>query len=156
MWWRQSQKEFKVNAGAANKRKFKRLVTQGVEPGIIAYSGDEPIGWCAVRPREDYMRFETSRILAPVDDRPVWSITCLFVDRKHRHQGVATALLKAAVAHVRRNRGRIIEGYPTETSTRQPDAWVWTGIASAYVDSGFREVARRSKTRPIMRYFLAK
>ena len=156
MWWRQTQREHNQNSGAVNKRKFKRLVASGAEPGIIAYSGDEPVGWCAVRPREEFGRFEKSRVLAPVDDQPVWSVTCLFIAKGHRQQGVSTALLKAAVKHVKKNRGKIVEGYPVDAHGKQPDAWVWTGIASAYLAAGFKEVERRSKTRPIMRYNLSK
>lgn len=156
MWWRQSQKEFSQNSGAGNKRKFKQIVTHGTAPGIIAYSGDEPVGWCAVQSREAYVRLEKSRVLAPVDEQPVWSVTCLFVAKDFRQQGVSTALLKAAVKHVRKNRGKIVEGYPVDASKKQPDPWVWTGIASAYLTAGFEEVERRSKTRPIMRFYLAK
>ena len=156
MWWRQSQREHDQNSGVANKRKFKRLVIGGIVPGILAYSGDQPIGWCAVRPREDYVRFEKSRVLAPVDDQPVWSVTCLYIAKAHRRQGVSIALLKAAIRHVKRNRGKIVEGYPVDAEDKQPDAWVWTGIASAFASAGFKEVERRSKTRSIMRFIIAK
>ena len=156
MYWRQSQKEYSQNSGAGNKRKFKQLVTRGVAPGIIAYSGDKPVGWCAVRPREDYVRLENSRVLAPVDDKPVWSVTCLFIAKEFRRQGVSTELLKAAVKHVKKSGGKIIEGYPVDATKKQPDAWVWTGIASAYLAAGFKEVERRSETRPIMRVLIKK
>jgi hypothetical protein len=49
----------------------------------------------------------------------------------------------------------ILEGYPVEPKKdKMPDAFAWTGIASAYRAAGFEEVARRSETRPIMRYYL--
>lgn len=156
MYWRQSQKEYSQNSGEGNKRKFSKLVSSGSVPGIIAYAGDEPIGWCAVGPRQEYVRFEKSRVLAPIDDKPVWSVTCLFIAKGHRRQGVSAELLKAVIKHVKTNRGKIVEGYPTDTNGKQPDAFVWTGIASAYLAAGFEEVERRSKTRPIMRYYLAK
>jgi GNAT superfamily N-acetyltransferase len=83
-------------------------------------------------------------------------VTCLFVAKESRGDGVSTALLKAAAKHVKKSGGRIVEGYPVEPSGRQPAAWLFTGIASAYVKAGFTEVARRSPTRPIMRFHLAK
>jgi GNAT superfamily N-acetyltransferase len=112
MWWRQAQKQFNQDSRAGNKRKFKQLVARGTVPGIIPYSGSDPVGWCAVQPREEFVRLEESRILAPVDERPIWSVTCLFVAKESRGDGVSTALLKAAAKHVKKSGGRIVEGYP--------------------------------------------
>ncbi len=91
--------------------------------------------------------------MAPVDDRPCWSVSCLFVDRRHRGGGIATALLEAAVAPARRHGATLVEGYPVEPrgSARIPPAFAWTGVPVAFERAGFREVARRSPTRPIMR-----
>jgi hypothetical protein len=70
---------------------------------------------------------------------------------------MSVAMLKAALDHARRRGGRLIEGYPVESRDgRMPDVFVWTGLASAYLKVGFREVARRSPTRPIMRVDLAR
>ena len=68
----------------------------GGAPGLIAYDGDEPIGWCAVAPRSDLLRLTTSRVLKPIDDEPVWSITCFLIKKSHRRRGVSVALLRAA------------------------------------------------------------
>lgn len=154
MYWKLSASEFKSNVGNANKQRARKLIGKGVIPGIIAYDGEKPIGWCAVEPRENYPRLAGSRILSPVDDKPVWSVVCLFVEKSYRRRGVSTLLLKAAVKHVRDNGGRIIEGYPVDASGLQPDAWVWTGLKAAFDRAGFNEVARRSPTRPIMRKHL--
>jgi GNAT superfamily N-acetyltransferase len=151
MWWRLKRSEWEKNKGAGNKKLLKKLVSGGTVPGILAYDGDTPIGWCAVEPREHYPTLARSRVLKPVDEKPVWSVVCLFVDKAYRKQGVSVQLLKAAAAHVRKLGGKIIEGYPVEPKSNQPDAWVWTGIASAYREAGFSEAARHSATRPIMR-----
>jgi GNAT superfamily N-acetyltransferase len=151
MYWKLTASEFRRMVGAANKRAFHRVVSKGVVPGIIAYDGEKPVGWCAVEPREDYPRLANSRILAPVDKQPVWAIACLFVTRSYRRRGVSTGLIKAAVQHVRECGGRIVEGYPVETRSKQPDAWIWTGTLAAFKRAGFTEVTRRSKTRPIVR-----
>lgn len=153
MWWRQTAKEYEASKGEKNRRKMKKIVTSGEIPGVIAYHGGEPVGWCAVAPREAYPRLARSRILKPVDERPVWSIVCLFVARDHRSMGVSSALIKAAVEFVRERGGCIVEGYPVEPKkSRMPDAFAFHGLAISYSRAGFREVARRSDTRPIMRY----
>jgi GNAT superfamily N-acetyltransferase len=135
---------------------MKKIVASGEVPGLLAYSGAEPVGWCCVGPREKFPRLENSRILKPVDDQPVWSITCLFVAKPYRRCGVSTGLLQAAAKHAARRGARIVEGYPYDPAERWPDPFVWTGLASAFRQAGFQEVARRSKQRPIMRLLLRK
>jgi GNAT superfamily N-acetyltransferase len=132
-------------------------VEAGETPGLLAYCDGEPVGWCALAPREAYPRLERSRILKPVDAEPVWSVTCFFVARPFRRRGVTVALLKAAVAYAKAHGARIVEGYPVEPKgTRMPDPFVYTGLASAFRKTGFVEVLRRSQTRPIMRYTVAR
>jgi len=153
MFWRVPRKQFDAQKGDGNKRALKRIVSSGKKPGVIAYAGKEPIAWCAVAPRENYIRLETSKILKPVDDKPVWSISCLFVKRPYRRQGISAQLLKAAVAYAVKQGATIVEGYPVEPSMeKMPDPFLWHGIPSAFKAAGFKEVLRRSETRPIMRY----
>jgi GNAT superfamily N-acetyltransferase len=152
MYWRQRQGEYERHKGEGNRRRLRALVKRGAVPGILAYLGGTPVGWCAVAPRADYPRLARSRVLAPVDDAPVWSVVCFFVDRGHRRAGMTTALLRAAAAHVRRLGGRILEGYPIEPRRGDvPAPFAFTGLAAAFRKAGFREAARRSDTRPIMR-----
>jgi len=152
MWPRLPNAEFARGRGAGNRRKLRRLVMTGARPGLIAYRGNEPVGWCAIAPREQYVRLAGSRVMAPVDDQPVWSVVCFFVTRAARGAGVTGALLRAAVAHARRHGARIVEGYPIEPGgKRLADTFAWFGLASAFRRAGFREVARRSPTRPVMR-----
>jgi GNAT superfamily N-acetyltransferase len=153
MWWRQSASEYEASKGEKNRRKMKKIVASGNPPGIIAYKDGEPVGWCAVAPRSDYPRLSRSRILKPVDDRPVWSIVCLFVAKGCRGMGVSSALVKAAVEFVRERGGRTVEAYPVEPKKkRMPDAFAFHGLAVSFARAGFVEVARRSETRPVMRY----
>jgi len=126
-------------------------------PGVLAYAGGAAIGWCAIAPREAYPRLDRSRIFKRLDDEPVWSVSCFFVARPYRRQGVTTALLRAALDFARRRGARIVEGYPVETrkGSDMPAPWAWTGFASSFRAAGFEEAARRSQTRPMMRYVLA-
>jgi predicted GNAT family acetyltransferase len=153
MWWRIKRSEFEKQKGEGNKKAFKALVDSGTRPGLLAYREREPVGWCAVEPRSNYPALQRSRILKPVDEEPVWSVTCFFIKRGHRGEGVSRALIRGAIDYVGKKGGSIIEGYPVEPrKDRMPDAFAWTGIASAFRQEGFREVARRSETRPILRF----
>ena len=63
-------------------------------------------------------------------------------------------LLQAAARHARANGATLLEGYPTDPHKSQPDPFVFTGLAAAFRQAGFAEVARRSPTRPMMRQAL--
>lgn len=152
MFWRLPRKKFEANKGIGNKRALKKIIKDGIQPGIIAYVEKEPIGWCAVAPREQFIALERSRILKPVDGQEVWSISCLFVKKGYRRKGVSARLLRAAVEFVAEQGGKVVEGYPVEPSMeKMPDPFLWNGIPSAYKTAGFKVVLRRSKSRPIMR-----
>lgn len=153
MLWRLPRKQFDQQKGEGNKQAMKALVDGGEIPGILAYDGTRAIGWCAVAPRERYGYLARSRILKPIDDRPCWSVACLFIDKAYRRKLVSSELLKAAVAFAESQGARVVEGYPVEPKAGRAmaPAFAWTGLASAFLRAGFREVARRSPTRPIMR-----
>lgn len=153
MTWRLRRPQYERQKGLPNKAAFKAIVAAGPAPGVLAYSGAEPVGWCAVAPREIHQRLENSRILARVDQQPVWSVTCFFVAKPFRRAGVSVQLLEAAVAHAVKLGAKIVEGYPVEPKKDpMPDVFAWTGISSAFRKAGFKEVARRSATRPVMRF----
>jgi GNAT superfamily N-acetyltransferase len=152
MWWRIPAAEFRRGKGAGNRRALKRLVDSDNPPGLIAYSGDEPVGWIALAPREEYPRLQKARSLKPLDDTPVWSVTCFFVTKEWRRSGVSSRLLRGAIEHARRRGARMLEGYPVVSRAgTMPDAFAWTGFPAAYERAGFREAARPSASRRIMR-----
>src|SRR3546814_725466 len=120
--------------------------------GLLAYAGDTPVGWISIAPREAFPRLEASRVMQPIDDRPVWSVSCFLIARKHRRQGIGVALLEAACGLAREHGAALVEGYPVAPGTDgYPDTYAWTGYDSVFRRAGFVEVARRSPTRPIMR-----
>ncbi|MBM3882272.1 MAG: GNAT family N-acetyltransferase [Verrucomicrobia bacterium] len=151
MWWRRPAAIWQKHRGAGNRRALRTVTQRGPPPGLLAYAEGAAVGWCAVAPRAAYVRLATSRTLQPVDAEPVWSVPCFFVRKDYRGRGLVKALLDAAVAFAGRQGAPIVEGYPVEPAGRQADAFVYTGLASAFRKAGFVEVARRSPTRPIMR-----
>ena len=156
MWWRLTRREWGQAAGAGNKRAFKRLVTGGRVPGILAYAGGAPVGWCAIEPRASYPVLQRSPVLKPVDEKPVWSITCLLVARPWRKRGLSVELIRAAVRHAALHGATLVEGYPVDPRKKDmADIDAFTGIPSTFRKAGFKEVLRRSATRPIMRYRVA-
>jgi GNAT superfamily N-acetyltransferase len=134
---------------------MKNLINNEIIPGILAYQNNKPIGWCSIAPRDDFTVLENSRILRKIDNKPVWSIVCFYINKNYRRKGLTVELLKAAKKYVKIKKGKIIEGYPVEPkSGKTADAFVWTGLASAFLKAGFKGVERHSETRPIMRFFI--
>jgi GNAT superfamily N-acetyltransferase len=154
MYWKLRGKAFDEARGYETRQMHKSIVDSGVVTGLLAYWHGDVVGWIAVEPRQAYPKLAHSRTLQPVDDQPVWSVTCFFVAKKYRRNGIAAALLRAAVEHVRKQGGKIVEGYPVDAQKDMPAPFVYTGTASAFREAGFQEVARRSATRPIFRCFI--
>jgi len=130
---------------------LKALVDAGRSPGLVAYRDKQPVGWVSLAPREEFARLERSPVMKPVDDKPVWSIICFVVPPEHRGQGVARALLQGAIAYAREQGATIIEAYPVEKAEASKDDAMWFGAKSMYDHAGFKEVARRKPTRPVVR-----
>jgi GNAT superfamily N-acetyltransferase len=154
MYWRQTRAEYEKKKGGGNRRALKKLVTSRRPPGLLAYADGRPVGWCAIAPREAYSTLERSRVLARIDDAPVWSVPCFFIARPLRRKGLTARLLAAAVEFARKNRATIVEGYPVEPKKgAMPDVFAFTGLAGSFKKAGFVEAGRRSPTRPIMRFY---
>jgi GNAT superfamily N-acetyltransferase len=110
------------------------------------------VGWCSVGPRKDYSALERSRVLRRLDDAPVWSIVCFFVDRSERRRGLTKGLIRAAADFARGQGASIVEGYPmTASGGDYPDVFAYTGFASAFEEAGFTVAARPSARRAVCR-----
>lgn len=153
MWWRIPRTEYERTKGEGNRASFETLVRDGAVPGILGYDGDDPVAWCAIQPRDAYPVLDRSRVLKRVDDAPVWSVTCFFIAKERRNEGLGTAMLRAAVAHAAKEGATLVEGYPVDpVKNTMPSVFAHTGFVEMFAAAGFEEVERRSPTRPIMRY----
>ena len=158
MFWRLDRADFKKLRGGGTKEILYQMAEQGQEPGLITYVDGKPAGWCSVGSRENYLALENSRILKRVDDQPVWSIVCFFVDKATRKQGLMAEMLRGAVAHAKKHGAKIVEGYPIDMQTEKLAGQKlgsyagYMGIASAFREVGFIEAGRASETQLIMRY----
>lgn len=135
----------------ANRAGLKALVDAGPPPGLIGYRGQVPVGWVSIGPRAAYAKLQRSPVMKPVDGQPVWSVICFVVPSEYRGQGVAQALLEAAVAYARKQGATLVEAYPVDKPVRSKDNDLWFGAKSMYDHAGFTEVARRKPHRPVVR-----
>jgi GNAT superfamily N-acetyltransferase len=140
-----------VSYSESNKRALKALVDRGVVPGLVGYEKSRAVGWVSLGPREEYAKLQRSPVMKPVDEKPVWSIVCFFVDAPARHRGVAAAMLKGAIAWAKKQRVTLLEAYPRDKPRRSVDDFMWFGAKAMFDHAGFVEVARRRPLRPVVR-----
>lgn len=158
-FWRVRGSSWKEWTAEKNRPVVEGLAGRDPAPGLVAYAdgGATPVGWVSLGPRGDFERLARSNVLAPIDDRPVWSIVCFVVSRSVRGRGVARALLAAAVDYARDHGAATLEAYPVDPSRgRVPAASAFMGPMPMYEKAGFRLVARRqwnatTPVRPIVR-----
>ena len=117
---------------------------------MIAYADGIPAGWVALAPRENYKRLATSKHLGPVDDQPVWVVSCFFIYRDYRHQGLMEKLLEAAIDYARSKKVKILEAFPLDVEGKINSVSLYTGKSAVFHKLGFEQVALR-EYRPILR-----
>lgn len=147
--------EGKANHG--NKNALQKLVWDDKPTGLVGFYDDVPVAWCALSPREDFVRLQKSRVHKPIDNKKVWSIPCTFVSKEFRKQGISVELLKGAIEFARQEGIEILEAYPTiPTQDKLPDGFLWIGHYRSFEQAGFEIVDTTSKHRPMVRYYFQK
>lgn len=100
--------------------------------GLLAYRGNEVVGWCNAAPRALLDAFSNK---PDPDSARLGQITCFVVAKAHRRSGVARALLHAACDMLRRQGLSIAEASPSRTATS--DAENHYGPLALYLSAGF-------------------
>jgi GNAT superfamily N-acetyltransferase len=127
---------------ASNRADMRKAVQQGPRPGLLAHRDWLAVGWCRVTPRDAVPGLERAFRTRRVDDVPVWSISCFYIRKDHRREGIMTALITAAIEYARAAGAPALEAYPLDGGV-SPSA-TSTGYASTFARAGFSEIARRS------------
>lgn len=126
--------------GGKRRAALAALAKRRRAPGLIAYRGREAVGWVSVGPRLDYHRVDRSRATPPVDAEAVWVIPCITIRTEARGQGVATALIRAAVAYAAERGAPAVEAYPRADGKRVHDEWAFYGTEALFKKAGFKRV----------------
>jgi GNAT superfamily N-acetyltransferase len=158
MWFRLPGMDWTTSTATGNREGLRALADRpDLAPGLVGYRDGRALGWVSLAPRTDYRRLETSKLLARIDDTPVWSIVCFVVSRQARGQGVAAALLEGAIAYAQQHGAKMLEAYPVAAKRgRVSPSSAFHGVQSMYERAGFKVVETRqwnksSPVRPIMR-----
>ena len=127
--------------GPARGERVQQLVREDPPPGVLAYDGEEVVGWAGVHPRAD-TTFARNRKIPHIDDLDVWSVWCLRVRPGHRGSGIAHELLKGAVDFARAHGAPAIEGYPVDNAGKKVDlTMAYVGTRKLFEQAGFTEAA---------------
>ena len=155
-FWRLSVAEWKASDREAKRARLTDAVDRQQPLGVLAYRDGTAVGWCSVGPRQGHARVERARSIPAAVAAHTWSVTCFFVRRGHRAQGLTEALLREAIASARAKGARVVEGYPVIRPLR-PDGtpigapFRFMGDPSIYRRAGFVDVAPSGQARRLMR-----
>lgn len=152
MRWRLPSTDFQRSTKEDRIAALAALVRDATPVRVLAYRDGEPAGWCSIAPRKTYAALERFRALPRIDDLPVWSVVCFFVDRTIRRQGVTLGLLRAAVEYARSQGASVIEGYPIDPG---PHLYTYMGSPATFRQAGFRDVTPPGSPRLIMRHVVS-
>ena len=155
MFWRLEEGErFNDVKGAEAKRRMKALVRNAEAQGLLAFVEGEPVGWLALGPRREFKKLDRAPSLRCDDADDVWSLPCFFVHKDWRGQGVATALLKAALPVLEARGAKVVEGYPVKPplgTAKLASSFAYTGTVSLFLKQGFELAAKRPKGKQRVR-----
>jgi GNAT superfamily N-acetyltransferase len=154
MWWHlpHAGKLWKEMQGPKNKAAFKKRVTGGAVHGMLAFAGEQPVGWCAFGPRDGFARIPNAPSLQRTAPEATWSVVCFFIARGWRGKGVAKALLAAATERAFALGASQVEGFPAVPPAgggALPAAFAYTGVPDLYRKAGYRKLRRSGSQRPI-------
>ncbi|MFG2336355.1 GNAT family N-acetyltransferase [Streptomyces yangpuensis] len=144
MAWRLSTGDY-GRMTAEERGEHLRNLTEKADPppGVLGFLDGDVAGWCNVAPRRQLDRLTSSKTITPVDDVPVWSVTCFVVRKEFRGKGVASGLLEGAVEHARANGAPAVEGYPVDPEGgRVNPTLAYVGTMDMFERAGFRRIRR--------------
>ena len=135
--------------GAAAYREMKRaLVRQGKAHAALVFDGQDAVGWCQFGPTAELPNIRSKKAYEEgLDGLPDWRITCFFIDRERRGDGIASFALREAMKEISRLGGGTVEAYPEDyTGERTSNSFLCSGTLGMFEKAGFkkaRKIARR-------------
>ena len=158
MWYIISVKAFHAGGAQENRVQLTHLAhTEETPIGILAYQDGEPVGWCAVGPRERYARAIKTPTYRTKDKDPfinVWLVPCFFVRSDAKGQGISKILLKTAVQLASDHSAEAIDGFPYTSDKRRSSSKLHVGFDTIFDTCGFEPIRHPSDSRVVMRRVL--
>ena len=142
----------KTRTYEGNRELKERLVREGRAHAALVFDGEEAVAWCQYGPPEELPNIHHRKEYeATADVRPDYRITCIFVDKRYRRQGVTAAALAGAVDLIAAAGGGVVEGYPHDTSDGRKVSVLYNSTRALYERAGFGYVRPKGLRNCVMR-----
>jgi len=128
--------------GAARYRTMKeRRVREGRAHAALVFDGPEAVGWCQFGPTDELPNIRSEKAYREgLRELPDWRITCFFVDRERRGDGIAKLALREALRYIAELGGGTVEAYPEDYADgRVSSSFLCSGTLGMFEQSGFRK-----------------
>jgi GNAT superfamily N-acetyltransferase len=136
--------------GAGQRRAAKQArVHSGNAHAALVFDGGNCVGWCQFGPPAELPRIKARRAYeAEPQTPPPWRITCFFVDKAYRKQGVSAAALAGALDEIGRLGGGTVESFPEDAEGRSvSSSFLHNGTLAMFERAGFTRQRRLGKDR---------
>lgn len=137
---RLSAQEIRERGGEDRYEVMCSLAREKIAPGVIAYLGDQPVGWCSISPRAQIPKLENSKLIRPVDDLRVWSIICMVVRGGYRRRGVNRQMVLGVLEYAKSLGAPAVEAYPVDPEGRMDLTMAFVGTRKMFEEAGFEVV----------------
>lgn len=127
----------KDTTAALNRQRKLARVCEGTTHAALVFEGDLCVGWCQFGSPAELPRIKSRAAYdKTVTTLPDWRVTCFYVRKGHRRQGVSRDALSGALDLIAGLGGGVVEGYP-EPAGSVPAGFLFNGALSTYEQLGF-------------------
>jgi GNAT superfamily N-acetyltransferase len=115
-------------------------VREGRAHAALVFDGPEAVGWCQFGSTEELPNIRSRRSYEEgLGHLPDWRITCFFIDRERRGEGIATLALLEALREIARLGGGAVEAYPEDVTGRKVSrSFLCSGTLGMFEKAGFQ------------------
>jgi ribosomal protein S18 acetylase RimI-like enzyme len=144
-------------SGPQNRSAMRARIEVGATDGFLAFDGAEVVGWLNAQPRHmlphcfDRMRIEATPLPCEAFEAAV--IVCFVVAPQRRRQGIAHALLGAALASFAARGLKVVDAFPFKSEESTLAADHYHGSLPLFLEHGF-SVLREDETLTVVRKVL--
>lgn len=149
--WFHTMSAEKQHTYDGNRSLKRRLVEEGRAHAALVYDRDEAVAWCEYgSPAEPPNIYHRKQYAEELDLLPDYRVTCIFVDRRYRRQGLSGVALQGALDLIATAGGGVVEGYPHDNEgTRK--AVLYNGTRALFERAGFEYVRSKGMGNCVMR-----
>ncbi len=134
---------------AAYRLMKEERVREGRAHAALVFDGPDAVGWCQFGSPSELPNIRSKKTYEEgLSELPDWRITCFFIDRERRGDGIATLALNEALRYIADLGGGVVEAYPEDyTNEKTSSSFLCSGTLGMFEKSGFRKDRRIAMRR---------